>query len=343
MKIVVLGGGLSPEREVSMSSASKISKALANQGHKVLLIDVSKDINNFSEIQFSSNPDDFRQITVNAECPDNIGTSNSNYVGTNVINCCKTADVTFIALHGGIGENGKLQALLDLNNIKYTGTGCEGCMLSMNKNISKTLSACFGVLTSSWSINKKDESIDFPCVVKPSNGGSSIGVSIVNNEIELNEALNESKAYDDTVIVEKYIQGREVSVGILNGSPLPVIEIIPDNGFYDYKNKYQQGLTREICPASLPMGIKEELQKNALKIHKILHLGYYSRIDFIIDKYGKIYFLEANALPGMTPSSLLPQEASAAGISYEKLCLMIASNPQNTENKINNQTETKPY
>ena len=216
-----------------------------------------------------------------------------------------------------------MQAVLDVNKIKYTGSGCDGCMLSLDKNLSKILVSAHNIKTPKWCVNIKDSSVSFPCVVKPSGGGSSIGVSVVNNFEELNRAMLTAAEYDTTVLIEEKINGREFSVGVLNNKALPIIGIAPKKGFYDYKNKYQQGLTVETCPANLPPYIAHEMQELAVKIHKILHLRFYSRIDFMMDRNNNIYFLEANSLPGMTPVSLLPQEAAADGIEYEELCSLI--------------------
>ncbi|MDE6722995.1 MAG: ATP-grasp domain-containing protein, partial [Eubacterium sp.] len=155
--------------------------------------------------------------------------------------------------------------------------------------------------------------------------GSSIGISMVENAEELDDAIHEAKKYDSDILIEEKICGREFSVGILNDKALPVIEIVPKNDeFYNYKNKYQQGMTNEICPADISQSLSDELQTTALDVHKILHLKFYSRIDFIVDKKNTVYFIEANSLPGMTPTSLLPQETAAIGISYEDLCNQIA-------------------
>lgn len=163
-------------------------------------------------------------------------------------------------------------------------------------------------------------------MVKPSNGGSSIGVTIVGNEKELADSMKSAKELDDTIIVEALLNGREFSVGILDNKPLPAIEIKPKQGFYDYKNKYQPGLTVEECPADIPCELEKRLEVQAIKMHKLLYLNYYSRIDFIVDDNNNIFFLEANALPGMTSTSLLPQEANVLGIDYDTLCEKIALN-----------------
>ncbi len=187
-----------------------------------------------------------------------------------------------------------------------------------------------GILTADWKcidIKKNNDfsGIIYPCVVKPCSCGSSVGVTIVENEAQLKIAIDYAKKYEEFVLIENKIEGREFSVGILDGEVLPPIEIRPINGFYDYKNKYQAGLTEEICPALISEEISGLLQESALKVHNTLRLGFYSRVDFILDKNNNAYCLEANTLPGMTPTSLLPQEAKAVGISYNELCDKIAN------------------
>lgn len=327
MKILVLTGGLSPERDVSFASASMIAKALIRKGHSVCVVDLSnnskdiKDELNFTrEIENIDNHAVSEKITT--YCKDTMPE-----IGENIIDCCKKADLVFLALHGDIGENGKLQALLELNNIKHTGSDYKGCMLAMDKNVSKLIAKQNGIETADWNINC-NENVGYPCIVKPSNGGSSIGVTIVNNEVEFNKSMQSAKELDDIIIVEKLLFGREFSVGILDDKPLPAIEIKPKQGFYDYKNKYQAGLTLEECPANIPIELENDLQEQAIKMHKILGLNYYSRIDFIVDENNVPYFLEANALPGMTSTSLLPQEAKVIGIDYDTLCEKIATKSQ---------------
>lgn len=322
MKIIILAGGLSPERDVSLVSASQIAKALISKGHSVFILDLYKGLKNPNELTFFNKHNQIADCKINDDAPEII--NDKNVIGPNVITACKEADIVYIALHGDIGENGKVQALLELNNIKYTGSDYDGCMLSIDKCISKMLVSYEGIKTAQWCVNKKDNRVDYPLVVKPSNGGSSIGVSVVDNDKELKSALENAQKYDSAVLIEEKIEGTEVSAGILDNKPLPVIEIAPKEGFYDYRNKYQKDMTVEICPANITADIAEKVQKTALDIHNLLKLKYYSRIDFIIDKNGVLYFLEANALPGMTPQSLLPQEAKAAGISYEDLCEKIA-------------------
>ena len=247
-------------------------------------------------------------------------------IGENVLEFCKMADAVFLALHGGVGENGKLQALLEMNGIRFTGSSSLGCAVSMDKILSKQLVSSIGLPTADWltdDADREDLIKMIPCFVKPADNGSSVGVSRVAKAEELDRALCDAKIYSDRILVEREIRGREFSVGVLGGKALPPIEIITNGEFYDYKIKYQSGMAREICPAPISSELTQKLGDYAERIHKTLCLGSYSRIDFIMDSESEFYFLEANALPGMTPTSLLPQEAAAEGICYEELCKKI--------------------
>jgi D-alanine--D-alanine ligase len=344
MKIVVLAGGLSPERDVSLSSGSLIANALIESGHEVLLLDVYEgmEVNDqsYEGLFYSSDQGKKYEYAVSEEEPDLEAVKRKNHgqsslIGKNVLNICKYADVVFIALHGAMGENGQLQATFDNFDIKYTGSGYIGSLLAMDKDVSKRLMRQASILTADWmiyDINRDHaddvvKNIGYPCVVKPCSCGSSIGVSIVHNESELKIAIRYAKKYEAIVLIEKMITGREFSVGVLDDAALPVIEIIPTAGFYDYKNKYQSGKTSEICPANLTEAQTKEIQGLALAVHKTLRLGGYSRSDFILNSDGKFVCLEANTLPGMTPTSLIPQEALKIGISYNQLCGKIALLP----------------
>lgn len=337
MKIVVLAGGLSPERDVSLSSGALISNALIENGHDVMLLDLYIGENNKDIAPvYRNNKSDFRySYTVSEQEPDleKIKSSVKNdygMIGNGVIGLCKQADMVFLALHGAAGENGQLQAVFDLNEIKYTGTGYAGSLLAMDKDLSKRMMRDNGILTADWKYiditnNDNLDDVKFPCVVKPCSCGSSVGVTIVENETQLNTAIDSARKYENFVVIEDKIDGREFSVGILDGKALPPIEIRPLNGFYDYKNKYQSGMTEEICPAEISDNVCRFLQESALKVHRALRLGFYSRVDFILDESNNAYCLEANTLPGMTPTSLLPQEAAAVGITYNELCDIIAA------------------
>lgn len=322
MNVVVLAGGLSPERDVSLASGMLISNALVEKGHSVLLLDLYKGIKDDEMHLLFSNEKRNYDFTIDEEIPELTKKNTKNLIGRNVIKICKMADIVFLALHGSIGENGKLQAIFDCMGIKYTGSSYEGSILAMDKILTKKILEHDNIKTPKWHLlkNVRKENIKFPVVVKPANNGSSIGVSIANNLEEFEVAIIECEKYKDEIIIEEYIKGREFSVGILDKTALPPIEIIPKSGFYDYKNKYQEGKTIEICPPKISQDKIKEMQQIAIKVHNALLLGAYSRIDFILDENGNFNVLEANSLPGMTKTSLLPQEALVAGITYEDLC-----------------------
>ena len=341
MKIVVLAGGLSTERDVSLSSGAGICRTLRERGHEAFLLDVflgfPYDANRLEEV--------FTLPGAGLEIAEGIKTTEPDlaavkasredqsdcFVGPNVIEICCLADIVFMGLHGDVGENGKLQATFDILGIKYTGPNYLGSALAMDKGIAKKIFKMSGVPTPlGTSLKKADKDatleslgLKLPVVVKPCAGGSSIGVYIANTEKEYIEAVDKSFCYEDEIVIEPYIKGREFAVGIIDGKALPVIEIIPKSGFFDYANKYQSGCTEEICPAQIDEEVAEKMQRATELAFRALKLDVYSRADFLLDANGDIYCLEMNTLPGMTSASLLPQEAKAAGIEYGELCELI--------------------
>ncbi|MBQ4562522.1 MAG: D-alanine--D-alanine ligase [Clostridia bacterium] len=334
MNIVVLAGGLSPERDVSLVSGSLIANALVQNGHKVLLCDVYKGVESDGDYSklFTAKSDHSYKIESTEPDLEAVKAENGGrdaLIGENVLGVCAYADVVFLALHGAMGENGSLQATLDNYGIKcYTGSGYVGSLLAMDKAISKQIMTTSGIPNAEWilynvdtdEISRVGEEIGYPCVVKPAACGSSVGVSIVDNEAELTEALDYAKKYENKIVIEKKIEGREFSVAVLDGTALPPIEIIPTDGWYDYKNKYQ-GTTKEVTPAEISEIQTARISRLALEVHNCLGLGDYSRVDFLLNREdGEFYCLEANTLPGMTPNSLMPQEAAAVGIGYNELC-----------------------
>lgn len=336
MNIVVLAGGLSAERDVSICSGEMVCNALRRKGHHAVLVDLF----------FGYTGDETDWDTVFAQCLtdeqsiDRIGQTvpdieamaatrqDHSRIGDNVISICKAADIVFMALHGEDGENGKVQAVFDLHGIAYTGTGYLGSAVAMNKSLSKQIFIQHGIRTPRYIITSPEHpfpnmaAIGYPCVVKPCSGGSSIGVSIVHNANELSAAIESAKKYESNIIIEQYVHGREFSIGVIDGEALPIIEIIPTEGFYDYVNKYQ-GNTLEVCPAELVANIAKAMQDAAVEVYHALELNVYARIDFLLDKEQQFHCLEANTLPGMTPASLLPQEAAAVGIPFDDLCELL--------------------
>jgi D-alanine-D-alanine ligase len=337
MKIVVLAGGISSERDVSILSGSKIAAALRSKGHQVVTIDpymgYEQPLESIEKL-FEQNYDFTENAVIKKEAPDIEAVKKSRknqsdvYFGDHVIDICRAADITFLGLHGGEGEDGSIQAALRLMGIRHTGSDMLGAAIAMHKGVTKGIFLNSGVPTPVSKLFKRAfmkestlESWDsFPCVVKPCSAGSSVGVQIVGDRESFVKAMEDAFRYDDEVIVEEYIKGREFSVGVLGGKALPVIEIIPRDGWYDYKNKYQAGATEEICPAELDEEIAVKMQREAEHAFEVLKLKAYGRVDFLLKEDGSFYCLEANTLPGMTPMSLLPQEAKAAGIDYPELC-----------------------
>lgn len=339
VKIAVLAGGISTEREVSLITGKGVCDALRKNGHKAVLLDLffgyGKEGDALDNIFEKESLIDSEINGINVTDPniDEIkklrpGNINS-LLGPNVINICNMADIVFMALHGADGENGKLQAAFDILGIKYTGSGSLGSALAMDKLVSKKVLKESGIpVPAGFTVTKKEKENripNFPCVVKPCCGGSSVGVSIAYNKEEYIEALETAFRYEDLVLVEDYIKGREFSVGIIDGKACPIIEIIPKQGFYDYKTKYQPDMAEDVCPANISEELTANMKKYAEEVYHVLGLEVYARVDFLLDKNGNIYCLEANTLPGMTPLSLLPQEAKADDISYDRLCEKIVS------------------
>jgi len=333
MDIVVLAGGYSHEREVSMSSGSLIANALMENGHRVILLDLyfGTDQAVTFEEAFEKLKKDKYEYKVKRQIPDLDALraqkeKPNEMIGENVIPIAQSADLVFLSLHGELGENGQLQAVFDLYDITYTGTGYIGSALAMNKILAKEVMSQQGVLTPTWEVLGEGQSpkTPVPCVVKPDASGSSIGVYLVEKDEDLEAAIKDARKYSKDVLIEEMIEGREFSIGILEDQALPPIEIIPKSGFYDYENKYQEGATIEICPAEISDELTEKMQAIAKRVHKALRLEYYSRIDFMVNDQGGIYCIEANTLPGMTPTSLFPQEAAAMGVDYNTLCDRLA-------------------
>lgn len=334
MNIVVLAGGYSPERDVSLTSGSLIANALIARGHRVLLLDPYLGTTLPSDPITLFRDEPYAPYHVHAAEPDlsalraSVGDA-SALIGKNVDLLCRTADVVYNALHGDAGEDGRIQGYLDCLGVRYTGTGAVGAMLSMDKDVAKTLLEAAGIPTPHGIVfDPRDpdacqrilDQVGLPCVIKPCCCGSSVGVSMVENEHMLRDAIALGSKYEQRLLAEVKIVGRELTVGFLDGISLPPMEIIPKDGFYDYKNKYQAGLTEELCPA--PLTAEQTALVTALTARgfQALQLSCYARFDYILAPDGTAYCLEANALPGMTPTSLLPQMAAYVGLSYEDLC-----------------------
>lgn len=343
MNIIVLAGGYSNERDVSLSSGVSICRALRDRGHHAFLLDAFlglpkppehlEDVFTLpgggleisSAIQLSE--PDLEELWASRP-----GDSTS-FLGPHVLELCAMADITFLALHGGLGENGKIQAAFDTLGIRYTGPDSLGCALSMDKGVTKELFHSAGVPTPYGThisrkkrhISLKDLQLPLPLVIKPCSGGSSIGVYFANTEEEYQNAMEASFKKEEEVVIEPFIDGREYACGIFDGKALPLVEIIPDGGVFDYIHKYQSGGASEICPAtSVDEETTKAIQKAGLLAAEALRLNVYCRADFIVDrKTGQFFCLEVNSLPGMTDFSLLPKAARAAGYEYGEFCEQI--------------------
>ena len=332
MKIVVLAGGISTERDVSIVSGTMVCKALREKGHRAILTDVycraqNTDVENAFPQEYDVDAAAAYVRSFNEQIPE-LKKSGKSFFGEGVLELCQAADVVFMALHGEDGEGGKVQAVFDLMGIRYTGSGPLGSAVAMDKGLSRKLFAAEGVPTACGMVLKKSDErktadqnpVGLPCVVKPCCGGSSVGVEIARTQEEYEKALENAFSYEEEVVVEQYIEGREFSVGVVEGKAYPVIEIAPIQGFYDYKNKYQAGSTIETCPALLDEEKTQEMQRYAELAYRALKLECYARMDFMMGKAGRLYCLVANTLPGMPPTSLLPQEAAALGMASPTPC-----------------------
>lgn len=338
MKIVVLAGGFSPERHVSLTSGAMVTEALRSLGHSVALVDLYFDVTKtFQALSEEAVPVEYKKVETKMPDLENLRSIKAKMggdakvsVGKGVVDLCKEAEIAYLALHGACGEDGRLQALLELEGISYTGSDYLSSALAMDKDLTKKL--IYGKIpTARWQKvkvtheNKKElvAKTSLPVVVKPLSSGSSIGVSIAHDEERFASALEESIALGGETVLEEFIAGREIQVAILGEKVLPPIEIIVENGFYDIENKYTPNLAREICPAEVSSEITEKLSEYAMVAFQTLGLSALARADFIVAKDGTPYFLEINTLPGMTPTSLVPQEAAAVGIDYPTLCQII--------------------
>jgi D-alanine-D-alanine ligase len=317
MKIAVLFGGTSEERDVSIASAAQIIPALRALGHEVFAVDTATGrLSGPAEQQLLSShvtPEPPSGSAIQAVRAHAVALSPAAFD-------IRGVDLVFVALHGGAGEDGRLQALLDLAGLPYTGSNHIASATAMDKDLSKRLLRAAGLPTPDWLMARE---LGWPVVVKPNKQGSTVGLSVVRAAAQLDAAVANARRYDDEVMIERFLPGREFTVGILEGQALPVGEIIAPGEVFDYQSKYQTGGARELFPAELPEAHARRLQELALRAHRVLKLGAYSRIDFRRDAAGDDWCLEANTLPGMTATSLLPQAARAAGISFGELLLRI--------------------
>lgn len=320
LRIAVLMGGTSAERDVSLASGIRITEALRSLGHEVVAVDTVAGLLAPAEEQKL-----LAGGVVKAAPPDTKSLMRMNAAMQGTLRQLPEADVLFLALHGGQGEDGTLQALLDLTGVPYTGSGHLASALAMDKDLSKHLFRAAGVPTADWlmapaTVNQVQSALGFPVVVKPSKQGSTVGLHVVKEPGDLQKAIDDAYEHDDEVMIEKFIPGRELTVGILGDVALPVGEIIPKHEIYDYECKYTPGMAVEEFPAKLSDKEAKTVQELARKAFHALKLKGYARIDFRMSPDGTFYCLEANTLPGMTQTSLIPQAAAAAGIAFPELC-----------------------
>ncbi len=334
MKITVLMGGTSSERDVSLSSGLRIAEALRESGHEVIAFDPARGPLGREEeaamrragVVKTVPPtrEELRELERSSRAP-SLGTF-PEVLG---------ADVVFLALHGGQGEDGTIQALLDMVGVRYTGSGHLASALAMDKDLSKRLFRDAGVGTAEWMMtgptfgpapteDEVTETLGWPVIVKPSREGSTVGLTLVREPAGLAPAIAEAARHDDEVMIERYIPGRELTVAVVGDLALPVGEIFPKHEIYDYECKYTAGMAYEQFPADLTSEMTAEAQRQGLAAFRALKLGGYARIDFRMTEAGELYCLEANTLPGMTPTSLVPQAAAAAGMSFQEFCDKVA-------------------
>ncbi len=323
MRITVLTGGTSSERDVAIASAVQVVRALRSREHAVAVVDTARgyipeaEEPNVLSATVAREPPAIEELVALER-----GLLLSGLAGLPVV---RDAEVIFLALHGGRGEDGTLQAVLDVVGVPYTGSGALGSGLAMDKDVAKRLFRFAGIPTADWVMAPVDaatvgERLGWPVVVKPSKQGSTVGLSVVKAPADFEAAVTLAARYDDEVMVEAFIPGRELTVGILADEPLAVGEIIPRHEIFDYECKYTPGMSQEIFPADLPENVRRECGRLGVRSHRVLKLGGYSRVDFRLTPAGELVCLEVNTLPGLTSTSLMPQSAAAVGIPFPELC-----------------------
>lgn len=321
-RVAVVTGGSTPERDVAFAGAAQVVEALRAAGHQVTAVDTVSGV---------LGPEDERRYLVAAvghdpPAMDDLARLAASELGPQLVAlpAVRDADLAFPILHGRQGEGGETQALFELAGIPYVGTGPLGSALAMDKDVSKRLFRHAGIPTADWTLwpasTDRIAALGFPLVVKPVNVGSSVGLTVVRDPGGIEPAVELARAYDDEVMLEAFLGGREFTVGILEDRALAVGEILPPGEIFDYTSKYTPGMTRETFPAAVPRALAEQLQSLALTAHRVLKLRDFSRVDFRLDADGSPHCLEANTLPGLTATSLLPQSAAAAGIDFRTLC-----------------------
>jgi D-alanine-D-alanine ligase len=334
MRITVLTGGATAERAVAFASGSQIVNGLRSRGHEVRVVDTAGGpLDERAERELLGGAVGTAPPEVDALAERERRMLSE---GLAALPAIRDADVLFLAVHGGALEGGTLQAVLDVIGIPYTGSGPLASALAMDKDLSKRLFRSTGVPVPAWFMapvapDDVATALGWPVIVKPSKQGSSVGLSLVKKAQDLDDAVRLAMRYDDEVMAEQFIAGRELTVGVLGDVPLPVGEIVSKHELFDYETKYTPGMSDETFPARIDTLLARQLQEYALMAHRALKLNGYSRIDFRVSPEGDIFCLEANSLPGMTRTSLYPQAAQAAGIPFPELCERIARLARNNQ------------
>ena len=337
MKIVVLAGGLSTERTVSLVTGTAACRALRGNGHRAILLDVFMGLETLPrdpETLFDAPDGLCPDARIETSAPDLEAVRRSradqgpSLFGPHVLELCALADIVFLGLHGRDGEDGRVQAAFDLLGIPYTGSGYLASGLAMDKLMTKRMMDASGIRTPKWrllhygeeDVDRLSGELSVPCAIKTTGGGSSLGVYLPESREELRDALRDVLRFGDTVLAEERIRGRDLAVGVLGDRYLPPVEMISNTSYFDYTAKYQSGGAQEVCPAEISESSAREAGEMALKLHRVLGLEVYSRADFVLDEAGVPWCLETNSLPGLTPASLVPREAAAVGMTYAQLC-----------------------
>lgn len=324
-RVAVVTGGSTPERDVAFAGAAQVVRALRTAGYEVTVVDTA------SGVLDREGEERYLVSSVGTAPPgaNELGRLAASELRAALVDvpAVRDAELVFPVLHGRQGEGGELQALLDLAGIPYAGSGPLGSALAMDKDVAKRLFRHAGVPTADWALWPADAdrvaALGLPLIVKPVKVGSTVGLTLVDAPEAVEPAVAEAQRWDDEVMLEAYVDGREFTVGVLEDQPLAVGEIIPRHAIFDYESKYTPGMTREVFPAEIPAQLTGRLQNLALSVHRALKLRDFSRVDFRVDDAGTPHCLEANTLPGLTATSLLPQSAAAVGIGFGALCQRI--------------------
>lgn len=327
LRVAVLLGGSSEERTVSLASGAQVAAALRHAGHRVVSIDSAAGILPAElEDRLLTSPIGSVEVDLPARTRDAAGLPDAGVIASEP--SLREVDVVFLALHGGAGEDGTIQTLLEVAGLPYVGSGPLGCALAMDKDVTKRLLRDGQVPTPDWIVGRTPgeevgQRLGYPVIVKPLSGGSSVRLTLAGDARAVDEATAGAEGGGDEVMYEAFVEGREFTVGILDGEALPVVEIVPEHELFDFECKYMDGMAQEIAPAQIEEELRDALHAMALRVHGLLRLEQFSRVDFMVDTDGRVWCLEANALPGLTANSLLPKAARAAGIEFPELCTRI--------------------